>query len=68
MVGDNTACSRNPITPGQASDYVMHLQHLLCVESLSEEFPISQGSMRKALISVHLPGRLQVLQSAHNSS
>ena len=46
------------------------------MESLSEEFPISQGSMRKALISVHLPGRLQVLAGrptivldvAHNAS
>ena len=49
---------------------------LACVESLSEEFPISQGSMRKALISVQLPGRLQVLAGqptivldvAHNAS
>ena len=49
---------------------------LACVESLSEEFPISQGSIRKALVSVNLPGRLQVLAGqptivldvAHNAS
>tara|TARA_Y100000589_G_scaffold280544_1_gene277004 strand:+ start:106 stop:1443 length:1338 start_codon:yes stop_codon:yes gene_type:complete len=49
---------------------------LACVEALSKQFPISQGSIRKALISVQLPGRLQVLAGqptiildvAHNAS
>ena len=58
------ACDRVPV------------KHVACVETFSRDFPISQGCVRKALVSVRLPGRLQVLSGqptivldvAHNSS
>ena len=64
---DNAACSLNPITTGK-HQLRNASAALACVESLSEEFPISQGSMRKALISVHYRPFASSRGSAHNSS